>query len=249
MVLSMTCYSAPFDNPTEDSIGERFLREADKGAIAVFAASWRNTPSPAYSKGVIEELLKPGATIGEAIVRAKQRSQDRTLVEMYNLLGDPAVVLERPRDSARVVVDGNRWNPGVLVDLGQPTFDGHVTVDWLDAKGGKLDTSHYRVGDARFRLGVPRFANAEAATVRVYAASPGTGRDAVGGTDLLQKTDHASPWPVALADWWHDWRRPAIAPRVRQADTISIHEFEAVAPDTATAGNNGGGAAASSGAR
>src|SRR5690606_12915241 len=26
MVLSMTCYSAPFDNPTEDSIGEKFLR-------------------------------------------------------------------------------------------------------------------------------------------------------------------------------------------------------------------------------
>ncbi|MCB1579078.1 MAG: hypothetical protein KDI81_17550, partial [Xanthomonadales bacterium] len=40
MVLSMTCYSAPFDNPTEDSIGERFLREAGKGAVAVFAASW-----------------------------------------------------------------------------------------------------------------------------------------------------------------------------------------------------------------
>ncbi len=39
MILSMTCYSAPFDNPTEDSIGERFLREADRGAIAVFAAS------------------------------------------------------------------------------------------------------------------------------------------------------------------------------------------------------------------
>ncbi|HEX5125063.1 MAG TPA: C25 family cysteine peptidase, partial [Rhodanobacteraceae bacterium] len=93
MILSMTCYSAPFDNPTEDSIGEKFLREPGKGAIAVFAASWRNAPSPAYSRAVIDELLKPGATIGEAIVRAKKTSEDRTLVEMYNLLGDPAVVL------------------------------------------------------------------------------------------------------------------------------------------------------------
>ena len=49
MVLSMTCYSAPFDNPTEDSIGEKFLREPGKGAVAVFAASWRNSPSPAFS--------------------------------------------------------------------------------------------------------------------------------------------------------------------------------------------------------
>ncbi|HEY0232230.1 MAG TPA: C25 family cysteine peptidase, partial [Dokdonella sp.] len=109
MILSMTCYSAPFDNPTEDSIGEKFLREPAKGAVAVFAASWRNSPSPDFSKGIIRELLKPGATIGESIVRAKKTTQDRTLVEMYNLLGDPAVVLERPHDAARVARADTRW--------------------------------------------------------------------------------------------------------------------------------------------
>ncbi|MCI0345873.1 MAG: C25 family cysteine peptidase, partial [Chloroflexi bacterium] len=38
LVLSMTCFSAPFDHPNADSIGEKFLRVAGKGAIAVFAA-------------------------------------------------------------------------------------------------------------------------------------------------------------------------------------------------------------------
>jgi hypothetical protein len=225
MVLSMTCYSAPFDNPTEDSIGEKFLREPGKGAVAVFAASWRNSPSPAFSKGVIEELLKPGATIGEAIVRAKKRSNDRTLVEMYNLLGDPAVVLERPRDEARVARDGGRWNDGVLVDLGNQRFDGNVTVDWLDAKGAKLVSADYRSQDARFRLPVPTAVLGKVAKVRVYAASPTTGRDLVGGVDFVAPPP-AKPWRTSLAEWWSEATRPPYKPPVRRPDTISILDFD-----------------------
>ena len=51
MVLSMTCYSAPFDHPSADSIGEKFLRVPGKGAVAVLAASWRNAPYQAMSHG------------------------------------------------------------------------------------------------------------------------------------------------------------------------------------------------------
>lgn len=227
MVLSMTCYSAPFDNPTEDSIGEKFLREPGKGAIAVFAASWRNSPSPAFSKAIINELLTPGATIGEAIVRAKKTSRNRTLVEMYNLLGDPAVVLERPRDQARVALDGNRWNRGVLVDLGQPPFEGKVTVDWLDAKGGKLLSSTYHSSEARFRLALPASVAGQVAEVRVYAVSPATGRDSVGGIDLPKtQTEARKPLRVAITDWWTEFTRPPYKPPVRHADTISIMDFD-----------------------
>ena len=235
MVLSMTCYSAPFDNPTEDSIGERFLREKDKGAIAVFAASWRNSPSPAYSKGVIEELLVPGATIGEAIVRAKKRSNDRTLVEMYNLLGDPAVVLERPRDEARLALDGDRWNRGVLVDLGQAAFAGKVTVDWLDGKGTRLSSTTFAANTPRFRLALP----AEAESVRVYAAAPTTGRDAVGSLSLKAAAEASVPSLIArFAHWWKD-DPPRPEARARHADTITIAEFEPL-----PAGASGPGAAA-----
>jgi len=232
MVLSMTCYSAPFDNPTEDSIGEKFLREPGKGAVAVFAASWRNSPSPAFSKSIIGELLVPGATIGEAIVRGKRQSKDRTLVEMYNLLGDPALVLERPRDAAKVMRDGGRWNDGVLVDLGWPTFDGNVAVDWLDAKGNKLASSNLRGTDARFRLPLPAEAAGKVAKVRVYAASPATGRDAVGGVDFGSPAT-AKPWYVAARDRWREFTRPPYKPPVRHADTIAILDFDAPAPPPA----------------
>ena len=236
MVLSMTCYSAPFDNPTEDSIGERFLREPGKGAVAVFAASWRNSPSPAFSKSLISELLTPGATIGEAIVRAKQGSQNRTLVEMYNLLGDPALVLERPRDEVRVRRDGERWNAGVLVDLAQPHFEGHLVVDWLDAKGAKLVSASYHTRETRFRLALPAAA-APIAAVRVYAASPVSGRDSVGGVELTPPTaaEPARAWYVAVTDWWREFRRPPYRPPPRHPDTIALFDFDDPQPQRSAA--------------
>ena len=42
------------------------------------------------------ELLKPSNRIGEAIMKAKQREANRTLVESYNFLGDPALALSLP---------------------------------------------------------------------------------------------------------------------------------------------------------
>ena len=185
MILSMTCYSAPFDNPTEDSIGERFLREADKGAVAVFAASWRNAPSADFSKRLVTELLTPGATIGEAIVRAKNGINDRTLVEMYNLLGDPAVILERPRVDATLALDEDRWTPGVYVALPQDGFDGEIFVDWLDESGQPAQRAHFAITGSRFRLAMPRTAGAKPiAGVRIFASSGSGHEDAAARLDF-----------------------------------------------------------------
>jgi hypothetical protein len=220
MVLSMTCYSAPFDNPTEDSIGERFLREADKGAIAVFAASWRNSPSKQFSESLVRELLTPGATIGESIVRAKRGINNRTLVEMYNLLGDPAVVLERPKGTARLQLDADLWNPAIVVALPDPGFNGQVTLDVTDDAGTLLATTHYQVEGSVFRLPLPKLADGSIAHfASVYANDPFTGRDASGGLKIdirkaLQKTEFKRP----------EWMRPA--PRPRAADTLMRGEFE-----------------------
>lgn len=224
MVLSMTCYSAPFDNPTEDSIGERFLREPDKGAIAVFAASWRNSPTTTYSKAVISNLLQPGATIGEALVRAKRETDDRTLVEMYNLLGDPAVVLERPRDEATVQFDAERWSPGVLVDLHAPRFSGNLTVDWLDDKGLSLARANYHVDDVRFRLPVPAALIGKVREARIYAASPTSGRDAT-GRGVLPATRPPSRWMRLLA-WWQGLRFRPYERHAPAADTIVLIDFD-----------------------
>jgi hypothetical protein len=142
---------------------------------------------------------------------------------MYNLLGDPAVVLERPHDALVATFDDDRWNPGVLVDLGQSAFGGEVAVDWLAADGTRLASSTHRVHEPRFRLPVPAAVAGEATQVRIYAAAPASGRDAVGGTDLVRAS---SPSLVArFAAAWKQWWRPA-NPSKRHDDTIAILDFD-----------------------
>jgi len=231
MILSMTCYSAPFDNPTEDSIGERFLREADKGAVAVFAASWRNAPSAGFSEKLVSELLTPGATIGEAIVRAKNGIQDRTLVEMYNLLGDPAVVLERPRDQARIALDDDFWNPGVLIALPGTRFEGQVDVDWFDADGARLARASYQVDETRVRLPLPKVEGAKsAASIRMYSTDRLSGRDASAGLDVLTRP-FVQPWQ------WFSWFNGSSKQKPAGPDTISRGGFEVQEAAPQVAGN------------
>lgn len=232
MILSMTCYSAPFDNPTEDSIGERFLREADKGAVAVFAASWRNAPSTEFSKALVTEMLTPGATIGEGIVRAKGAIQDRVLVEMYNLLGDPAVILKRPRVNATLVLDEDRWNPGVYVALPQGAFDGEVFVDWLDASGNPAQRAHFALVGNRFRLSVPRMTEEPIVGVRVIASSRLGGQDAAAQLDFPRPFAAAPSSDAPAARATDPAAAPSAAPRAERpmlapGDAISHAEFEA----------------------
>src|SRR6185436_15350297 len=80
VVLAMTCYSAPFDHPTADSIGEKFLRDPQRGAVAVIAASWRNAPNLGMSQGLVDQILI-APTLGEALQSAKRLSHDRDFVE------------------------------------------------------------------------------------------------------------------------------------------------------------------------
>ncbi len=191
MVLAMTCFSAPLDNPTEDSIGERFLRVAGRGAVAVFAASWTNSPNPEYSNRLITELLKPDHTIGDAIVAAKATMLDETFVQMYNLLGDPALVLARPRGKLQLARGTDRWNDSVIVRVPESGFGGDVDVDWVDAAGAMLQTRHYEARDPQFTLAVPV---PQAAQVRVHTSNPRSGFDALGTLTLIEP-----PPPKAVA--------------------------------------------------
>lgn len=193
MVVSMTCYSAPFDNPTDDSIGERFLREASNGAVAVFAASWRNVPNPGFSDMLMQDLLKPGVRIGDAIVHAKTKTDDRDMIGMYNLLGDPALRLQRPQQALQLQQIGTTKAPGVRIALpGSGEFHGKLRVEWLDDKNQPLSTNDYQLDATRLTLPTPP---AHAHEVRVYAQDLHRDSDAIGAL-ILHPTRPPKP------SWW-----------------------------------------------
>ncbi len=92
VVTSVACYSAPFDHPSADSIGEKLLRMPKRGAAAVIAAAWRIIPSVGSGKVLMEEYLT-ASTVGEAFLAAKRRTTDYQFITQFNLLGDPALPL------------------------------------------------------------------------------------------------------------------------------------------------------------
>jgi len=202
MVLSLTCYSAPFDHPGADSIGEKFLRVADKGAIGVVAASWRNSPSPTMGQLLMEEMVKPGATIGEAVMRAKQQLSSVALIQTYNLLGDPAVPvgvpssdleLEVERVDDRLIVRGRSRADGSLV---QALFE---VVDSALVTAGRLRLE-VNPGGFEVELPVPTLEEGvELRGVRACLWDPAAAWDAVGWYGLASPADEKPQAPTATA--------------------------------------------------
>jgi hypothetical protein len=228
MVLSMTCYSGSFDNPNSDTISERFLREPDKGAVAVFSASWRNSPSPAYSQVLVDGLMTPGERIGDAIVAAKQKERDRVLVETYNLFGDPALVLNRPTESIRIARNPDRWNEGVAVRLPEGGFGDKVTVSWLDARGTEMKTQTYATNERQFALNAP---SKGVAAVNVYAENAAGTRHAIGNFDFRPPPPPPEPAKPApkIAAAKPAAPAPPAAPRPNQPDAIASNGFDGTA--------------------
>lgn len=180
-ILSMTCYSAPFDHPNADSIGEKFLRVPGRGAVAVFAASWRNSPSRAFSHQLVSELTAPGTAIGTAIVKVKQGTQSRTLVEMYNLLGDPALALAVPSLTVTVEPSAGDDPSQIFATVAGEPFTGRAVVDWLDEEGEVIASRELAAAE-RFaaHLDADELNADRAAAVRVYVWDEKTGVDGLG---------------------------------------------------------------------
>ncbi len=183
IVLAMTCYSAPFDHPVADSIGEKLLRLADRGAAAVVAASWRNSPRPDMSQALVEEMLR-GGTIGEALQRAKQRSRDPDLVRQYNLLGDPTL----PIALAPVGVDlrlAGGVRPTVRATARDAAKNGvEARVEWLDRNGAIVASQRVKAVGGAFEATLPEGTDIAAlAGARVAVPGPGK-REQVGAVAL-----------------------------------------------------------------
>ncbi len=190
IVLSMSCYSAPFDHPNADSIGEKFLRLADKGAAAVIAASWRNAPGRDFSKYLLLELSQPGATVGEALMRAKQQVRATTFRDQYNLLGDPALPVALPSLTLQVEVDAADPRR-VHVAVPTPEFDGQAVVEWRGPEGEVLNRETLAVASNAFETALAAAAPEGVTAVSVYVWSDALGVDGFGIADVAAAIDPA----------------------------------------------------------
>ncbi|MEP7008852.1 MAG: C25 family cysteine peptidase [Acidobacteriota bacterium] len=203
VVLSMTCYSAPFDHPNADSIGEKLLRIPGKGAIAVLAASWRNASSASWGQAVIAELTHPGATIGEAVMRAKYQIQDPDFVATYNLLGDPAMPMALP--SGAIALSTADREAGRIIHVGGEVrishFSGRIAIDLVGERGEILGSAALDLPTPRFVADLPVSEEEFLAVrgVRAYAWNAGRGLDATGGIEFTDNLARRAALATAAA--------------------------------------------------
>jgi hypothetical protein len=187
VVLSLTCYSAPFDHPTADSIGEKLMRIPGRGAVAVFAASWRNSPSPIMGEILLEELTTPGNTIGESVMRAKHKFKSDVLVQTYNLLGDPAVPVAAPGHSLDLDLEQADGGLVLTVEMPVPVETGSLIADWVAADGTILREDRTEVSGTEFIIALDPGVlenQDQLAGVRVYVWDEKLKIDGIGGTSL-----------------------------------------------------------------
>lgn len=186
VVLAMTCYSAPFDHPTADSIGEKFLRITGRGAVGVLAASWRNSPDPRMSQKLMQAFAQPG-TVGEAIMHAKHEVADRLLVETYNLLGDPAVPFTPPQLPVTLALSAHDATTltaaGTVASAG---FSGKALVEVLDSAGEVLASREDAVQNGTFTTALTAAAPllTRATQLRAYVWNTATNQDGMGHLNL-----------------------------------------------------------------
>lgn len=177
MVLSLTCNTGPFDHPNADSFAEKLLRMPEQGAIAVLAASSRNSPQKKFSKALLDEALKPN-TIGQMIMSVKQHHVSPSLSPLYNLFGDPALSLALPKHQVSLSIQDDTTTLTGYIDI--QGFHGHVAVEWLNTSGQVIHSTQLNMTEQRFELAIPTLTNATPAKAKVYAWSEALNTDAIG---------------------------------------------------------------------
>lgn len=179
IVLSMSCATGPFDHPAADSLAEKFLRMPDRGAVAVLAASARNSPSVHFTNLLLDGILEAD-TIGEAVRIAKRARMHPDSALFYNLFGDPALVPARPQRRIQLAI--TRRDP-LEVEAHVPfdDFEGHAEVKWTSGQG-RVAVERMKVTGGRLVLRAPEQLDGESgySSLAVYIWDADSSRDGSG---------------------------------------------------------------------
>ena len=201
VVLSLTCLTAPYDHPKADSLGEKFVRVKDRGAIAVIGSSQSNPPNGVWGRILLEELTERGTSVGEALMRAKRRLRDPLFSSSYNLFGDPAVPVAQPAAIITIETAGGDKGPfTVRGELDLTDFTGRLMLELVGAELEVVREVEAPLDGVSFSIDVELSAEERTAVkvVRAYAWDSSRRVDAAGALDLAPDENPAVKRPPRL---------------------------------------------------
>ncbi|HIE29888.1 TPA: hypothetical protein EYP66_21675, partial [Candidatus Poribacteria bacterium] len=166
-VISMTCYTGYFDHPHGSSLSEEMMKSDNGGAIAFYGSTGLGWLWGDYLLvlEIFDSIFKSNInTIGEIITNAEIQFLAKSptyidLIEIFNLFGDSALALERPKlpvslDVTPSVDEGDILN--VRGTISDRAFNGKAEIILSDSKTKKtLDVTAVDVLNGRFETAIP----------------------------------------------------------------------------------------------
>jgi len=94
-VVTMNCLNGVFHDVWTESVAEGLLKSPNGGAIGVWASSALTSPDQQYlmNAELYKQIFGSTTSIGDAILKAKQATQDRDVRRTFILFGDPTLRL------------------------------------------------------------------------------------------------------------------------------------------------------------
>jgi hypothetical protein len=135
-------------------------------------------------------------------MHAKRETQNRTLVETYNLLGDPAISLAVPQETIELTVAAKGGGARVTGRVVGATLKGEGVVEWVGEDLAVVHSERVKVTGHGFSVNVARGLAARLGSsvgIRAWVMDRRSGRDAVGwwSAHVEGAAEAVAPAPVA----------------------------------------------------
>ena len=209
-ITSMTCFTGSFENSSIKAIAEKLLLAPAKGAIGLYASSGLGWMYNDFALGwnLTSFLFTPGLTVGQAVLFAEIHylANDEyvtenyttiiptfaglkySMVNQYNLLGDPFVFLNSPPDELKLT--GNKSMPQggdtLTINIQSPFSSGSGRIELDNEKHEVIKEEFYNLNNSSGNVSfpIPASLTDQYLFVKAYALNTANDRDARGSWSL-----------------------------------------------------------------
>ena len=159
LVLALTCYTNDFDNPhVTQTLGEVFVN-SEGGAVAVIGASDRSSIyiNRKMSQNILQSLREERRIrLGDLFLRSLD--EVRNQYSMYNILGDPSLLIHLPSDGVRLYnLAVHHDRKGLTIEYEAPSeiqFPANAEIIMLDESGEAVSSRVDEINSRQGALGL-----------------------------------------------------------------------------------------------
>jgi hypothetical protein len=209
-IQSMTCFTGAFENSKINGLAEKLLLAPERGAIGILAASGVGWLANDFALGwnLTDYLLDGRYTVGEAVLKAKidylsnnlyvtesfdtvipsYRDLKLSMVNHYNLIGDPYISIPVPPMSLTLTVDNKTpaVNDTVTISIQAPFNTGSGRIELADQQRQPVTESFFALNSAQSQVNfqIPEELSNQNLFVTAYAEDNSSTNDARGQVQM-----------------------------------------------------------------